>query len=245
MMRQARRKRRQRMQGQAMLHEPVPQQAADPAHVLLLGGQKSGKSGHAEQLAAAWLAEQPGREVLVIATAQALDEEMRTRIARHRQQRRQRLPAAQTLEEPLQLAASIAAHSAPQRLLLVDCLTLWLTNWLMPAEPAAPTPAQGATQGGLLDAPPDEAALLRQRRAALATAKAALLQALAQARGPVVLVSNEMGWGVMPLGRAVRAYADELGLLNQALAQHCRHVLLVAAGQAIDIKALAQPLPRL
>lgn len=221
-----------------MSHEPVPQRSPGPAHVLLLGGQKSGKSGHAEQLAAAWLAEQPEREVLVIATAQALDEEMRTRIARHRQQRRQRLPAAQTLEEPLQLAASIAAHSAPQRLLLVDCLTLWLTNWLMPAEPA---PAQG----GLLDAPPDEAALLRQRRAALAAAKAALLQALAQARGPVVLVSNEMGWGVMPLGRAVRAYADELGLLNQALAQHCRHVLLVAAGQAIDIKALAQPLPRL
>ncbi|RMX18171.1 bifunctional adenosylcobinamide kinase/adenosylcobinamide-phosphate guanylyltransferase [Vandammella animalimorsus] len=227
-----------------MPHEPRPQQAAGPAHVLLLGGQKSGKSGHAEQLAAAWLAEQPGREVLVIATAQALDEEMRARIARHRQQRRQRLPAAQTLEEPLQLAASIAAHSAPQRLLLVDCLTLWLTNWLMPAEPAAlaaPAPAQG----GLPDGSPDEAALLRQRRAALAAAKTALLQALAQARGPVVLVSNEMGWGVMPLGRAVRAYADELGLLNQALAQHCRHVLLVAAGQAIDIKALAQPLPRL
>ena len=224
-----------------MSHEPVPQRSPGPAHVLLLGGQKSGKSGHAEQLAAAWLAEQPGREVLVIATAQALDEEMRARIARHRQQRRQRLPAAQTLEEPLQLAASIAAHSAPQRLLLVDCLTLWLTNWLMPAEPAAPTPAQG----GLPGATPDEATLLRQRRATFATAKAALLQALAQARGPVVLVSNEMGWGVMPLGRAVRAYADELGLLNQALAQHCRHVLLVAAGQAIDIKALAQPLPRL
>ncbi|MDO4723427.1 MAG: bifunctional adenosylcobinamide kinase/adenosylcobinamide-phosphate guanylyltransferase [Comamonadaceae bacterium] len=220
-----------------MPHEPLPQQPAGLAHVLLLGGQKSGKSSHAEQLAATWLAEQPGREVLVIATAQALDEEMRARIARHRQQRRQRLPAAQTLEEPLQLAASIAAHSVPQRLLLVDCLTLWLTNWLMPAEPATPAAAQ--------DASLNEAALLRQRRAALAAAKTALLQALAQARGPVVLVSNEMGWGVMPLGRAVRAYADELGLLNQALAQHCRHVLLVAAGQAIDIKALARPLPRL
>ncbi|MDH5857017.1 bifunctional adenosylcobinamide kinase/adenosylcobinamide-phosphate guanylyltransferase [Lampropedia aestuarii] len=193
-----------------------------PAHCLILGGQKSGKSRHAEAMAVRWLS-QPGREAVLIATAQAWDEEMQERIARHRADRAVYASGLQTVEEPLQLAQAIRRCSAPQRLLVVDCLTLWLTNYAMPIDVA--------------DA--DEATGLRARRAEFQAAKLELLAALQSAQGPVLLVSNEMGWGVMPMGRAVRAFADELGLLNQAIAAVCQQVLMVVAGQAVDVKALA------
>lgn len=193
-----------------------------PSHSLVLGGQKSGKSRYAEAAAAHWL-RQPAHEAILIATAQAWDDEMQERIERHQADRQQHAPGLRTVEEPQQLAEVIAAHSRPQRLLLVDCLTLWLTNWLMPIEVA--------------DA--DEPMALRARRAQFQTAKAALIEALQSAAGPVMLVSNEMGWGVMPMGRAVRAFADELGLLNQAVAAVCPRVVLVVAGQVVDVKTLA------
>lgn len=193
-----------------------------PAHCLILGGQKSGKSRHAEAAAVRWL-NQPGHEAVLIATAQAWDEEMQERIARHQTDRALFAAGLQTVEEPLQLAQAIRLHSAPQRLLVVDCLTLWLTNYLMP-----------------IDVPDaDEATGLLARRAKFQTATQDVLAALQSAQGPVLLVSNEMGWGVMPMGRAVRAFADELGLLNQAVAGLCQQVLMVVAGQAVDVKALA------
>lgn len=193
-----------------------------PAHCLILGGQKSGKSRHAEAAAVRWLSE-PGHEAVLIATAQAWDEEMQERIARHQADRALHATGLRTLEEPLQLAQAIRRHSSPKRLLVVDCLTLWLTNYVMP-----------------IDVPDaDEACGLRARRAEFQAAKQELLAALQSAQGPVQLVSNEMGWGVMPMGRAVRAFADELGLLNQAIAAVCQQVLMVVAGQAVDVKALA------
>ena len=183
------------------------------AHTLILGGQKSGKSRHAELLAKAWLEKSPQHRACLIATAQAHDAEMAARIARHQSDRAARVPQLQTMEEPLALAQSITRLSTPQTLLVVDCLNLWLTNMLMP-----------------IDA--DHALAPEQIHAQTA----ALQQALAQAPGPVVLVSNEIGLGVIALAPAVRQFGDELGLLTQALAQSCPQVLLMAAGLPLPLK---------
>lgn len=186
---------------------------APHSHTLILGGQKSGKSRHAELLAKAWLEENPQHRACLIATAQAHDAEMAARIARHQSDRAARVPGLQTVEEPLALAATISRLSSPQTLLLVDCLNLWLTNMLMPM-------------------PPQEACSPDYIHAQTA----ALQAALAQAPGPVVFVSNEIGLGLIPLAPAVRQFVDELGLLNQALAQTCPQVLLLAAGLPLTLK---------
>ena len=184
---------------------------------LVLGGQKSGKSRRAELLAAAWLAASPLHRGVMLATATPWDDEMRARIARHRQDRAERLPGMQTVEEPLRLAEALAAHSRPDTLVVVDCLTLWLTNLLMPA--AAENIEPNMLAAGDL-----------QRRIAM------LLVAIEQAPGPVVLVSNEIGLGVVPLGREVRRFVDSLGLLNQGVAATCARVTLVAAGLPLTLK---------
>lgn len=176
-------------------------------HHLILGGQRSGKSRHAELLAQQWLAADAARRVTVVATATAYDDEMRERIARHRVDRAARIQRAQTVEEPLQLARVLRKQSEPGHLLLVDCLTLWLTNWLMPAE-----------------GKPDLAAWQDECDAMLAC--------LSDLASPVVFVSNEVGWGVIPMSSEVRFFVDELGRLNQAVARHCEQVTLMVAGQA-------------
>lgn len=178
----------------------------------ILGGQRSGKSRRAEQLARDWLAAEPDRRAVLIATALAGDDEMRDRIARHRQDRAQRVPGLITVEEPLALGAALRQHSAAQTLVVVDCLTLWLTNWLMPL--AGQTPGDGTADQAQED----------------------LLVALADAPGPVVLVGNEIGLGVIPLGREVRAYVDALGRLNQAVAAACRRVTFMVAGLPLVVK---------
>ena len=183
-----------------------------PVHSLILGGQKSGKSRLAEQRAAAWLAAAPGHRATLVATALAGDAEMAERIARHQADRAARLPGLATLEEPADLAGAIARHSAPGHLLVVDCLTLWLTQRLMPL------------QGPGLD------------DAALAALTTQLLAALQQAPGPVLWVSNEIGLGVSPLGHEVRRFLDALGLLHQQIAAHCGLVQLVVAGIALTVK---------
>ncbi|MGC4061446.1 MAG: bifunctional adenosylcobinamide kinase/adenosylcobinamide-phosphate guanylyltransferase [Aquabacterium sp.] len=176
-------------------------------HHLILGGQRSGKSRHAEHLAQQWLAAEAAHRVTVVATATAYDDEMRERIARHRVDRAARIARAHTVEEPLHLARVLREQAAPGHLLLVDCLTLWLTNWLMPAEGRA-----------------DMAAWQREC--------GALLACLAELASPVVFVSNEVGWGVIPMSSEVRFFVDELGRLNQAVAQRCEQVTLMVAGQA-------------
>ncbi|WP_295371363.1 bifunctional adenosylcobinamide kinase/adenosylcobinamide-phosphate guanylyltransferase [uncultured Pseudacidovorax sp.] len=186
----------------------------DNAHEFILGGQKSGKSRRAESAAGDWLAGAPGRRAVLIATAQAWDAEMTQRIARHRQERAERVPGLETVEEPLRLPELIGALSRPDTLLVVDCLTLWLTNLLMPPE---------------LD--PQRAALPDWRTEALL-----LVEALSQAPGPVVLVGNEIGLGVIPLGEETRAFVDALGQLNQHVAAACRRVTLMVAGLPLTVK---------
>jgi adenosylcobinamide kinase/adenosylcobinamide-phosphate guanylyltransferase len=182
---------------------------------LILGGQKSGKSRRAELLARQWVQQSPDHHAVMIATAQPWDDEMRLRIARHQQERAERVPGMTTVEEPLALAEAIARHSTPATLVVVDCLTLWLTNQLMPVdfEPNSP-PAQV------------ESAQI-----------ASFLIAIAQAPGPVVLVGNEIGLGVIPMGREVRAFVDALGRLNQQVAATCERVTLMAAGLPLTLKA--------
>ena len=184
---------------------------------LILGGQKSGKSRRAEYLARGWLAQSSDHHVAFIVTARAdADDEMDARIARHRSDRAQRLPEARVVEEPLELSGAIREHSEAKRLVIVDCLTLWLTNLVWPD----------------YTAPPPDTPALRDAAPVIA----AVLDALDRAPGPCVLVSNEIGMGVIPMGRAVRAFCDALGLLNQQVAQHCERVTLMAAGLPLSLK---------
>ncbi|MEX8194427.1 bifunctional adenosylcobinamide kinase/adenosylcobinamide-phosphate guanylyltransferase [Comamonas guangdongensis] len=187
-----------------------------PRTQFILGGQKSGKSRRAEMLARQWLLADPRHEAALVATGQAWDAEMRERIARHQRDRAERVPGMQTIEEPLDLAGMVRAHSTAQRLLVIDCLTLWLTNWLMPVE-----------EGLESKTPPGET---WQAQAAL------FLKALQQAPGPVILVGNEIGLGVIPLGAEVRAFVDALGTLNQQAALACERVTLMAAGLPLQLK---------
>ncbi|MHB1200315.1 MAG: bifunctional adenosylcobinamide kinase/adenosylcobinamide-phosphate guanylyltransferase [Polaromonas sp.] len=182
---------------------------------LILGGQKSGKSRRATSLAQRWLAQSPEHRAVLVATAQPRDDEMRERIARHQQDRAEWLPGLATLEEPLQLAQAITQHSRAGTLLVVDCLTLWLTNWLMPAENHE-----------------QNRAITQYPRAQ----EAMLLRAIEGAPGPVVLVSNEIGLGVIPLGCETRSFVDALGMLNQQVAQTCERVTFMAAGLPLTLK---------
>ena len=186
---------------------------------LILGGQKSGKSRRAELLARDWLAQNGAHRALLIATGQPWDEEMRQRIARHQADRAERVPDMATVEEPLDLAAALRQHSTPQTLLVVDCLTLWLTNWSMPVNDSIAEfwPNQPPAHDW-------------QAQAAM------FLEAIDLAPGPVVLVGNEIGLGVIPLGREVRGFVDALGLLNQQVAQTCQRVTRMAAGLPLTLK---------
>ncbi|TWI60349.1 adenosylcobinamide kinase /adenosylcobinamide-phosphate guanylyltransferase [Pseudoduganella lurida] len=180
---------------------------------LVLGGARSGKSAHAERLA-----RQSGKDVVYIATAGAGDAEMAHRIALHRADR----PAHwSTVEEPLALAGVLAAWRAPHRLVLVDCLTLWLSNLLF----------AGGTQY------PDVGTI--ELPARFHDERAALLAQLANDVGDVVLVSNEVGMGIVPYGAVTRAFADEAGRLNQAVAALCDNVVFVAAGLPLALKGAA------
>ncbi|NMM39061.1 MAG: bifunctional adenosylcobinamide kinase/adenosylcobinamide-phosphate guanylyltransferase [Glaciimonas sp.] len=177
---------------------------------LILGGARSGKSAFAESLAIA-----SGREVIYLATAQAGDSEMTARIAHHRQQR----PAVwATVEEPLALGDTLLKWSTPERLVLVDCLTLWLSNLLF--ADAQDFPAIGRIT------PP----------VCFEVQRALFLHALEAVTGDVVLVSNEVGMGGVALSAVSRWFADEAGRLNQAVAARCERVILVAAGLPLALK---------
>ncbi len=187
---------------------------------LILGGQRSGKSRRAELLARQWLGAQPDYRAVLIATAQPWDDEMRHRIARHQADRTERVPGMATVEEPLALAEAIGQHSRPDTLVVVDCLTLWLTNLLMPAQSP--------------EIPNFES---KQAEAHVKPAWVApLLIAIENATGPVVLVGNEIGLGVIPMGREVRDFVDALGRLNQDVAATCQRVTLMAAGLPLTLK---------
>lgn len=179
---------------------------------LILGGARSGKSLYAERLAI-----ESGKEVIYIATGHAGDAEMAGRIAHHRKQR----PAHWiTVEEPLALGDALGQWRAPDRVVLVDCLTLWLTNLLFSERTDYP-------DIGAIELP----AVFRQQRAAL-------LQALSPPaeNGDVLLVSNEVGLGIVPYGAISRCFTDEAGRLNQAVAALCERAVFVAAGLPLMLK---------
>ena len=179
---------------------------------LILGGARSGKSALAEKRAA-----ESGMQVIYIATAQALDGEMQRRIAHHRERR----PASWGLvEAPLYLAETLQRSAAPDTCLLIDCLTLWLSNLLF-----AGSAASQAEAGLPVDCP-----LLRDEIQALCNA-------LPQLPGRIILVSNEVGWGIVPMAAVSRLFADEQGRLNQRVAALCQQVTLVAAGLPLALKA--------
>ncbi len=168
-----------------------------PRLTLVLGGARSGKSRHAESLVTA-SARPPW---VYVATAQALDAEMTERIAHHRARRG---AGWQTVEAPHDLAGAIAA-APPDSALLVDCLTLWLTNRML-------------------------------AEADIAADTAALEAALARRHAPSVLVSNEVGSGVVPDNALARRFADLQGRLNQRIAAHADRVVLVVAGLPLTLK---------
>ena len=166
---------------------------------LILGGARSGKSRLAEQLA-----KDSGWPVTYVATSQALDGEMSERIRQHQQRR----PADWALiEEPLALADVLRREAATERCLLVDCLTLWLTNLL-----------------------------LCEDQSRLETEREAMLDCLGSLPGRIILVSNETGLGVVPMGELSRRYVDAAGWLHQALAQRCERVLFCIAGLPMALK---------
>lgn len=186
---------------------------------LILGGQKSGKSRRAELLARDWLAQSSDHRAVLIATGRAWDDEMRERIARHQRDRAERVPGLQTVEEPHDVAAALTRLSTPHTLVVVDCLTLWLTHWTMPMG----VESMNFEQKQAL-------ALDWQAQAAM------FLIAVRKTPGPVVLVGNEIGLGVIPMGREVRVFVDALGTLNQQVAQVCPRVTLMAAGLPLTLK---------
>lgn len=189
--------------------------AAQPVRAveLILGGARSGKSRAAEERAAQWLAADGGHQAVLLATALAADDEMAARIARHRSDRARRVPGLATVEAATELAAAIRRSSDRSRLLVVDCLTLWLTQCLMPPH------------GAGMDA------------VAWQAAETGLLDAIAASPGPVVLVSNEIGLGVLPVSSAARAAVDALGRLHQRVAAACTRVTLMIAGCPLVVKA--------
>jgi adenosyl cobinamide kinase/adenosyl cobinamide phosphate guanylyltransferase len=164
------------------------------AITLLLGGAASGKSRTASALAA-----ETGRPVTVIATAEALDEEMARRIERHRRER----PAGWTVvEEPLALAAAVEAADG---VVIVDCLTLWVSNLF------------GFDLG-------DDDVFARAEAAA---------EACAARSEPTIVVSNEVGSGIVPASPVARRYRDALGRVNAIFADRASTVALMVAGRAI------------
>jgi len=197
------------------------------ALILVLGGARSGKSDFAQRLAARL----GGDRVLFVATAEAADREMARRIAAHRRAR----PAAwRTVEAPRAAGEALRRHLGDCRAVVVDCLTLLVSNVLLaaagvPREPEAPGRAHGA------------GAAITEEVAAAAEAAAreeveALVAASREAGVPVIVVSNEVGWGLVPSTPLARLYRDLLGRANQVVAAHAGTVYLLVAGIPLVVK---------
>ena len=178
---------------------------------LILGGARSGKSLLAEKRAA-----ESGLRVLYLATAEARDGEMARRIAHHRERRPAEWGCA---EETLHLAAKLQELAAADTCVLVDCLTLWLSNLLFAGQAARQAEAGEPVSCPLFN-----------------NEITALIELLPQLPGRIILVSNEVGWGIVPMHPISRLFADEQGRLNQQVAAACDQVTLVAAGLPLLLK---------
>jgi len=172
----------------------------DSDKILVLGGCRSGKSSHALQLA-----ESMGQGRIFVATCVPRDEEMQARVKRHQQERD---ATWTTLEVPVDLAGAIRKHSPAAEVMLVDCLTLWLSNLLMQ------DPDVDRIRAGIQ----------------------ALAEAVQSAPNELVLVSNEVGAGIVPENRLARRYRDLAGWANQAMAAVCDRVVWTVAGIPVTIK---------
>lgn len=194
-----------------MLEDRKSNERAVRERRLILGGARSGKTAHAISLAKS-LSTQRNFDVTYVATAQPLDDEMRHRISLHRAER----PATwHTLEAPGGLAQAVSTLPA-DRVVVIDCMTLWLSNALL--------------QDFRDDAPTAGLPVWERERADF-------LQWLNATHNEVVLISNEVGAGIVPLSPVSRRFQDEQGRLNQALGVICDQVTLVVAGIAVPIKA--------
>ncbi len=184
--------------------------------MLVTGGARSGKSTYAERLA-----QRSGRSVAYIATATADDDDMRDRIARHQAAR----PSTwRTIEEPLHLAAAVQRAASCVDVILLDCITVWLSNWLLLRDELSSiesTPASVYSEGALQEIE----ALLREARTL-------------NVQQRLVIVTNEVGLGIVPAFALGRVYRDVLGTVNRRLAQDASRVYLLLAGLAVDIKRL-------
>ena len=167
---------------------------------LILGGARSGKSHYAENLAI-----ESAREVVYIATTKVMDDEIAQRVERHKQDRPTEWT---TVEEPLALARSLGKWASPARVVLVDCLTMWLANLL------------SHTDKSLLNNERDQ-----------------LLTCLPDIPGTVIFVSNEVSMGVIPMGELTRQFVDEAGRLHQRLAERVDTVTLMVAGLPHQLKS--------
>ncbi len=168
---------------------------------LVIGGCRSGKSDHALVLAEAM----PAADRIFVATCVPRDKEMRERVARHQ---RVRSAAWKTIEAPVDLAATLIEASRPDRILLVDCLTLWVNNLLALSEEVEDLRRHGLE----------------------------LVAALKQTRGPVVIVTNEVGCGIVPENRIARLFRDVVGWVNQAVAACADRVVWTVAGIPVTVK---------
>lgn len=165
---------------------------------LILGGARSGKSTFAQLLA-----EKTHSSRFYIATAEPYDDEMKKRIHHHQMERGE---GWTTLEEPIRLPEIILEYSSPDNVLLVDCLTLWLSN------------------------------LFGVSCSDFSRQVEKLQDALSKAKGPVILVSNEIGMGIVPENALARSFRDEQGRLNQKIAASCEVVVFIAAGLPLFLK---------
>jgi len=175
---------------------------------LVLGGARSGKSRFAEQAA-----KESGLDVVYIATATIYDDEMQQRIDRHINDRPSHWL---TVEEPLQLAQVLQQYSRVDNCILVDCLTLWLSNVLMAEQDQQQADPLGVKSFEIY--------------------KKDLLEILARLPGQVILVSNEVGQGIVPMGELSRRFVDEAGWLHQDIARIAQTVTLVVAGLPLQLK---------
>lgn len=171
--------------------------------ILILGGARSGKSTFAEQLAKV-----SKQDVVYIATAKVLDKEIAERVKHHQNDRPSHWT---TIEEPIELSNCLLQHSAPDRTILVDCLTMWITNLLSEDD--------------------------EKMRKELDN----LINQLANFAGTIIFVSNEVGMGIIPMGELTRKYVDEAGRLHQQLAQKVEQVVLMVAGIPNTIKPSNYP----